>query len=136
MTALLWGVAALLATGWSLFIWAAASFTGWLLGAVPAGSTAQLSDAVRQLPAPPVPDVLAPWLSAGWWTALQTLTADLLAWLGPWLPSAATLLGWLTPLAWTTWALGLLPLLALTGLTHWLLSRFGAKATRPGAQPA
>jgi hypothetical protein len=136
MTALLWAVAALLATGWSLFIWTAASLTGWLLGAVPAGSAAQLSEAVRQLPAPPVPDVLAPWLSTGWWTALQTLTADLLAWVGPWLPSTATLLGWLTPLAWTTWALGLLPLLALTWVIHWLLRRFGPRSTTPKTQAA
>ncbi len=135
MSALLWTVAALLATGWSLLVWAAVSVTGWVLGSVPAGSTIQLSDAVRQLPAPPVPDVLAPWFDTGWWTAMQTLTADLLAWLGPWLPSTATLMGWLTPLAWITWALGLFTLLSLTGLTHWLLNRFGARPTRPGAQP-
>ena len=135
MTALLWAVAALLATGWSLLVWAAVSVAGWVLGAVPAGSTTQLSDAVRQLPAPPVPDVLTPWFDTGWWTAMQTLTADLLAWLSPWLPSAATLMGWLTPLAWITWALGLLTLLSLPGLPPWLLRRFGPRATPPGTQP-
>ncbi|MCU0957453.1 MAG: hypothetical protein MUF55_09080 [Hydrogenophaga sp.] len=118
MSALLWAVAALLATGWSLLVWAAVSLTGWVLGAVPAGSTTGLADAVT-----------------GWWTAMQTLIADTLAWLGPWLPSAATLMGWLTPLAWIVWGLGLLTLLSLTGLTHWLLRRFGSRPTPPGAHP-
>lgn len=135
MSALLWAVAALLATGWSLLVWAAVSLTGWVLGAVPAGSTTGLADAVRQLTLPPVPEVLAPWFDTGWWTAMQTLIADMLAWLGPWLPSAATLMGWLTPLAWIVWGLGLLTLLSLTGLTHWLLRRFGSRPTPPGAQP-
>ncbi|TNF61726.1 MAG: hypothetical protein EP306_05805 [Burkholderiales bacterium] len=135
MTALLWGVAALLATGWSLTVWAAVSLTGWVLGAVPEGGTGQLADAVRNLPAPPLPEVLAPWIDTGWLTALQTLTADLLAWMGPWLPSTATLMGWLSPLAWTAWALGMLLLLAFTGLAHWLLRRFAPRPSTSTAQP-
>lgn len=136
MTALLWAVAALLAAGWSLLVWAATSLTGWLLGSIPPDSTGQLSDVVRQLPAPTVPEVLAPWIDVSAWAALQTMAADLLAWLSPWLPSASSVMDWVAPLAWTVWGLGLLMLLTVTGLLHWLIRRVMPRPLSPAPHGA
>ena len=56
------------------------------------------------------------------------------------LPMLGTAVGWLVPLVWTVWGLGLAVMLVLTVLAHWLIGRLhgrfnGGKPTGPSAVP-
>jgi hypothetical protein len=55
-------------------------------------------------------------------------------WLTQLVPGAGGLMAWITPLLWTGWALGLLPLLALALFLHWLVSRMNPPKMLQNAQ--
>lgn len=121
MRTLIWSLTALLAALWT----GAAALThkvlGWLLGAIGAGTAAEV-------PLPPLPDWLALWVDAEMLIAWRMWGADVLQWLGGVLPSSDALMGWIGPLLWVGWALGLLGLLLVAGLLHWLVGRVPAPA--------
>lgn len=130
MKTLIWGLTALLTALWTGAAALAHAFTGWLLGAIDAGALGEAGGAVASLPLPPLPAWLAPWIDTAWLGTLQTFGADLLRWLGAVLPGSDALMAWIGPLLWIGWGLGLLTLLALAGLLHWLVAR-----TQPGTRP-
>lgn len=123
MRALIWGLTALFAAGWTGLVWVTHQITGWLLGALDTGSLKDAGGAVATLPLPPLPPELAPWIDTAWLGTLQAWGADLLGWLGAVLPSGDALMAWVGPLLWVGWGLGLLALLALAGLLHWAVGR-------------
>ena len=106
--ALVWALTALCAASWS--------FLCWVLHLLVTGADWQaLGDGawLDWLTQWRIPAGLADWLPLGAIGALQAwLTA-----LGPWVESALShapgLLGWLAPLVWAGWALGLLVLVLL-----------------------
>lgn len=131
MKTLIWGLTALLAAAWTGFIALAQQVTGWLLSVLDAGTLTEAGGAAARLPLPPLPDWLAPWIDTAWLGALQAFGADLLRWLGAVLPGSDALMAWIGPLMWIGWGLGLLTLLALAVLLHWLVGR-----VLPAATPA
>lgn len=123
MKFLIWGVTALFAAGWTGLVWVTHRLTGWLLGALDAGTLQDVGGSMAGLPLPPLPEGLGLWIDTAWLGTLQAWSADLLGWLGAVLPSGDALMAWIGPLLWVGWGLGLLGLLALAGLLHWAVGR-------------
>lgn len=119
--ALMWtGTAALMA---QLVQWSAA---GLAAGAPdPAAAVA----AVAAMPA-----WLAPWVDPAAWAAAQQSVHGVLHASMATLPVIGTAVGWLVPLVWLFWGLGLLVMLVLAGLGHWLIGRWQRRGP-PGASP-
>lgn len=132
MKSMLWLAVALLAGLWTGLVALTAQVTDWLLGAPVAGP---LTDLATRAGAWPVPAWLALWVDTAWLQGLQSAWVALVQWLAQVLPSADGLMGWITPLLWTGWALGMLLLLACALAGHWLLGRLGAQRA-PRQAPA
>jgi hypothetical protein len=122
MKTLIWSLTALLAALWTGFVALAHRLTGWLLGAIDAGTAGAV-------PLPPLPDWLALWIDAEMLAAWRVFGVDLLQWLGAVLPSGETLMAWIGPLLWV--GLGLLSLRRPP--LHWLVGRVPAPAPLRGA---
>ncbi|MFP5468010.1 MAG: hypothetical protein ACLGG8_10900 [Gammaproteobacteria bacterium] len=116
----IWLVTALLATLWTGLAMASVSLTGWLLSVAGSAPTGELAGMVGQWP---VPAWLAPWVDAAWLQAAQASLVELVRWLGEVMPSAGSLMAWISPLVWVLWALGMFGLLLVAGLLHWLTGR-------------
>jgi len=128
-----WALTATCAAGWSLLCWALhLVITGPDWQALGDGAWMAWLTQWR------IPAGLADWLPLG-------AIGELQAWLtmlGPWVESllsqAPGLLGWLVPLVWVGWALGLLVLvmLGVAGSVLVLAIRGAVKRTGSGAGPA
>jgi uncharacterized protein involved in cysteine biosynthesis len=129
MRTLIWLVAGLLAVVWTGMVALSVELSGWLLNAV--ASAPAVGAATGPLP---VPTWLAPWVDTEWFAALQVLWMNGAQWLAQWVPGAGGLMEWITPLLWTGWALGLLPLLAFALFLHWLAGRGNPVAALHNAQ--
>ncbi|WP_439608200.1 hypothetical protein [Hydrogenophaga sp.] len=125
MRAIVWGVFALLAAGWTGLVAVSVQITEWLLGMAASGQVGDVATAAGQWP---VPAWLALWVDPAWVQALQAAWLGTVQWLGQVLPSGDGLMGWIAPLLWTGWALGLLCLLVPAVALHWLAGRFGTPA--------
>jgi hypothetical protein len=123
--AIVWGVFALLAAGWTGLVAVSVQITEWLLGMAASGQVGDVATAAGQWP---VPAWLALWVDPAWVQALQAAWLGTVQWLGQVLPSGDGLMGWIAPLLWTGWALGLLCLLVPAVALHWLAGRFGTPA--------
>jgi hypothetical protein len=121
---LIWSLTALLAAGWTGLVALTQQLAGWLLGAVHADALTQASGAVGGWSVPAASAWLAPWVDTAELAALQALATDGVQWLGAVLPSGDALMAWVGPLLWVGWGFGLLTLLAVAGLLHWLVGRF------------
>lgn len=117
----LWLLVFLLAALWTGGAALTALLTQAASGLMASGGAADLGQAAAQVP---VPAWLALWgIDPAWVRGLQesllwALQAmrDLLPWIG-------SALGYLVPLVWVLWALGLIVLLLLAGGAHLLLGR-------------
>lgn len=126
MKLLIWGVTALLALFWTLGAWAVAAVLGWAAALPSPGDTAELGRIVTSWA---IPAWITQWIDpaavhaalAGVVWALDQLQQ---AW--PWVSSA---LGWLVPLTWVAWGVGLAMLLTLALFLQWLAGRL-----RPAAR--
>lgn len=120
MVALPWVVFALLALLWTggaaLTAWA----VEWMAQALADGGAAQ---AAGELAALPVPPWIAPWADPALVQAVQSALAWSVEAAQGALPLAASAAGWLVPLVWVVWALGLVVLLAAAGGAHLLLRK-------------
>lgn len=128
MKLLIWIVTAVLALGWTLAAWGVSAALGWAAGLPAPGDPAELARLVTGWPIPA-------WLAA--WFDPATLHAALagVAWLieqlqpaWPWLREA---IGWLVPLTWAAWGVGLAGLLLLALLGQWIVAPRAAAAPRP-----
>jgi hypothetical protein len=80
-----------------------------------------------------LPSWLLIWVDAQQVQALQLALVKAIEQLqGSW-PALGKTLGWLVPLVWGVWALGMLVLLLLAGLGHWLVGR--QSAPKPISRP-
>ncbi len=120
MKTLIWVLFALLALFWTGAAALGAALVQWGAGLIAAGPGAGFDD-------PAAFGALATWL-AGWLdpAALRALqdaalaTAQALQAALPWIGAA---LGWVVPVIWVVWALGLALLLLAAGGSHWLAGR-------------
>lgn len=121
---LLWGVVALAALFWTGLVAVGAQISEWLAATVASGQAVEVARGAADWP---VPAWLALWVDPAWVALLQQAWADSLTWLSDLLPATAgvagTVLGWVGPLLWLVWALGLGLMLLLAGGLHWLLAR-------------
>lgn len=120
MKALIWFAFLLLAGLWTGLVALAVQISEWLLASVSGGQANDLAAAAGQFP---VPAWLGLWADTAWLKDMQTAAADLVQWLVQVLPSADGLMGWITPLLWVGWGLGVLVMLVCTVAAHWLLGR-------------
>jgi hypothetical protein len=123
MKTLIWSLTALLVAAWTGFIAVVHQLTGWLLSVIGAGSMQGASGSFGDLALPPVPTWLEPWIDTATLASLQSLAVSLVQWLGAVMPSGDALMSWIGPVLWISWALLLIPMLAIAGLLHWLIAR-------------
>ena len=126
MKTAIWAVFALLALCWTGMAAVSVQITDWLLATV---ATDAAGAAVSASAAWPVPAWLALWVDPQAIQALQLAWADAVQWLGAVLPSAGGLAGWVSAAVWIVWGFGLLGLLALAGVLHWLVGKARGPAT-------
>ncbi|HEX5388613.1 MAG TPA: hypothetical protein VFW67_02525 [Burkholderiaceae bacterium] len=126
---LLWSVVALAALFWTGLVAVGAQLSDWLAGVVASGQAVEVARGAAQWP---VPAWLGLWVDPAWVALLQQAWADAFTWLSDLLPATAgwagNLLGWVAPLLWVVWALGLGLMLLLAGGLHWLMARRDAAA--------
>lgn len=130
MKAIIWSVFAFLGVCWSALVALGMQVSGWLLGMAGPGEVTAAATSVGQWP---VPAWAALWVDPAWLQSVQVLWVDLVQWLGQVAPSSESLMGWIAPLLWTGWALGMLCLLALATGLHWLAGRLNQPAALRGA---
>jgi hypothetical protein len=120
MKIIVWAVFAVLAVAWTLGAVIVVELVQWSAQFIASGAVTELGRSAAQWPAPA-------WLA--WWlepAALKALQEGLLTGFEafrralPWFGSAV---GWLVPLVWVSWGIGVALLLALAGGAHWLVSR-------------
>ncbi|MCU0952082.1 MAG: hypothetical protein MUC68_13760 [Burkholderiaceae bacterium] len=125
----LWIVFAVVAILWTAGAAGMAALTGWTAAQLASGAAADIGATAAQWP---VPAWLALWIDPAVLQSAQQALQWGLQNFRESLPWAGALLGWLVPLVWVAWALGLLVMLLLTIAGHVLIGR-GTRALR-GAQ--
>lgn len=110
MKILVWSVLGLLAALWSAVAWVAAEVIGWAAAYVASGAAVELGRSLAQWP---VPAWIAPWVDHQWIRAAQDAVLGGLEALRATRDWAGTGLGWLVPVVWVVWGLGLLLMLAV-----------------------
>lgn len=116
----MWGITLVSLLFWSVLCWVTAWVIGAVLGWLPDGSVSAGMETVTQWP---VPAWLAPWVDPAWLGLVMQSVRDAVQWLAPWLPSADTLAGLVSALAWGVWALGALGMLLVAAGVHWWARR-------------
>ncbi|MBA4254604.1 MAG: hypothetical protein C0445_01875 [Polaromonas sp.] len=112
--ALVWLVVVALLLAWTLAAWLAHAVVGWAAGVSPeqlaeAGQNAgAVAQQLGQLP-------LVQWMLAWWPAGAAEAWAAAVALVLPWMQALVThlpsVMGWLSPVVWVLWALGVLVLL-------------------------
>jgi hypothetical protein len=125
MLALPWIVFALLALFWTGGAAMTAWAVDWMAQALADGGAVQ---AAGELAALPVPQWIALWLDPALVQAGQSALQWALEAGRGLLPLAGSAAGWLVPLVWVAWALGLVVLLAGAAGVHLLVRRMGPRA--------
>lgn len=127
MKVLLWlvfGVLALLWTGGAALL---AGLTDWAAQVLGSSAAADWAKTAAKWP---VPEWISLWVDPQVVRFVQDAVLWTLSTLGSWgegLPPAGQLIGWLEPLIWGAWGLGMLALLVLSGGAHWWLGRGAAR---------
>ena len=118
MKTFVWIATVLLALVWTVSAAVLASLAGWLAANV--GDAGTLTGQMAQWP---VPEWLALWVGPEFLTWLRSAATGLMGWGAAALPAFGALLGWLAPLVWVVWALGMVCLIALAGGAHYAAGR-------------
>ena len=120
MKIIIWAAFGLLVVPWTLGALIVVELAQWGAQFIASGAATDLGRSAAQWPATAW---LASWLDPAAIRSLQEgLQTGIEAFRGalPWIGSAV---GWLVPLAWIAWGIGVALLLALAGGAHWLASR-------------
>lgn len=121
MIAAIWVVVVVLAAFWTGLAALLAQLTDWLSAAMASGAAGSALDQIGQWP---VPAWLAPWVDPAWVETMQASVLEWLQWLSAAMPAIGGLMGWISPLVWLLWGLGLVVLLCVGGGLHFLARRF------------
>lgn len=124
MAALSWTVFGLLALLWTAGAWLTAEAVDWIAQSLASGTAVQVA---RDMTIGTVPQWLQLWIDPAWLQALQSALRWLLELAGTGSPAAGAVAGWLIPLVWVGWGLGIVALLAAAAAVHLLLRRFSRR---------
>jgi hypothetical protein len=116
-----WVLFGLLAMCWTGGAWLAATLAQWAAGLLASGAAADLMGAAAQWP---VPEWLTLWFDPALVRAVQAMLVQALEWTRESMPAAGSAVGWLVPVVWVLWGLGMALMLALAGGAHLLAGRF------------
>lgn len=119
MIVALWLLTFVLVGLWTLTAGLTAAGIGWLVAQAPLAA-----DWAGQIANLPLPPWLALWMDPTWAEWARQLLVQAIAGLSAWGPWLQPVLGWLVPLTWVIWALGLVVLLVLAGAGHWAARRW------------
>lgn len=121
MKLILWGSFALLALLWTGGAALLAQLVQWSAQGLAGidGSAVDIVAAAGTLPA-----WLSPWIDATAWAGMLQWATALLASAAALMPSLGQVAGWLVPLVWVVWGLGMALLLGLTIVLALVLRRF------------
>ena len=120
MKTVVWLLFVVLSLLWTGLAFIAVQLTDWLATSVGSGQLADVAAAPGQWP---VPAALALWLDQALVESLQASWLVGMQWFGQALPWAGGLIGWISPLLWIAWSLGMLLLLVLAIAGHWLAAK-------------
>ncbi len=132
MKTFLWSVTGLLALIWSGLAWAAAGLVRWTVEALSTGRAAELGKSAVEFK---FPGWVEPFLDTGLLEAVQGVVQWALEMAGSGAPMAGSVIGWLVPVVWVTWAFGLTLLLVIALVLNALIKRLPSAGT-PGAPGA
>lgn len=121
MKIILWGGVALLALFWTGGAAILAEAVQWSAQWVSAGSTSTLEAAAKNIV---LPVWLAPWLDPSIIASVLKTLQDILTIFSSVLPTMGMVVGWLIPVIWITWLLGVLALVGAGIAGTLILSRF------------
>ena len=121
MKIFIWAASGVVAVLWTLGALIVVELVQWGAQVIASGAATELGRSAEQWPAPAW---LALWLDPvvikpaqeGLLTGFEAFRSAL-----PWVGST---LGWLVPLVWISWGIGVALLLAMAGGAHWLASRW------------
>ena len=120
MKIVLWAGVAVLGLLWTGLAALGASLVGWGATVLASGGAAEWARAAAQWP---VPGWIALWVDPQAVKAIQEALLWGLQALQHSLPWVASAVGWLVPLVWVTWGLGVLLLVVLGAVAHLFISR-------------
>lgn len=120
MKIVVWAACAVLAALWTLGAVVTVELAQWSAQLLASGGAAELGRSAAQWPVPPW---IALWLDPVWIQAAQAGLVWSLQALQSALPFIGSAMGWVTPLLWIVWGAGMVGLLLIGGLAHWLVGR-------------
>ncbi|WP_343635137.1 hypothetical protein [Roseateles sp.] len=126
MKTFLWSVTGLFALLWSGLAWIAASLVRWTVEALSTGRAAELGKAAVEFK---FPGWVEPFLDTGLLEFAQDVVRWLMEMAGAGAPMAGTAIGWLVPVVWIGWALGLTVLIVIALVLNQLIKRLPAAGT-------
>ncbi len=123
----IWTVFILLFIFWTGGTLLLTELTEWGAQQLAAGEAAALGEAIAQWP---VPGWIAVWVDAAWIGAAQDALTWALQALHATLPLLGSAVGWIVPLIWVMWGLGVILVLVLASGAHLLLGRLHSAEPR------
>ncbi|RYY55535.1 MAG: hypothetical protein EOO24_63195 [Comamonadaceae bacterium] len=126
MAALSWAIFAVLALLWTGAAWITAAATDWLVQALAGGTAVQ---AARDVTALPIPEWARLFIDPAWFEALQAALRWTVDGAGAGMPLVGALAGWIVPVVWTGWGLGMLLLVGGALGVHMLLRRMSRRSS-------
>lgn len=120
MKLVIWIIFGLIALVWTGGAFLASELTQWAGQALASGEAASLDKDMAQWP---VPHWVSLWIDPALIQALQSFVLWAFEALRDALPLLSSTVGWLVPLIWVLWGLGLLAMFVLAFGAHLLLSR-------------
>lgn len=130
MKTAVWIVFAIIAACWTGLATIAAQGVAWVGTGVAQGAPAVSGMAGDSLT---VPAWLALFIDPATWAAAWQAVAVAVEHAAAWMPALGTLIGWLVPLVWLFWGLGLVLLVLLAAVCAWGVGRL---AQKPATAPA
>ncbi len=127
MKIVVWASFAVLAALWTLGAVVTVELAQWGAQLLASGGAADIGRAAAQWP---VPAWIALWLDPAWMQASQAALVWSLDVFQSTLPFLGSAMGWVTPLVWIIWGAGLVGLLLLAGVAHWLVGRADSRGYR------
>ena len=115
-----WVIFGIVTLFWTAGTFIAVKLTQWGTSLLANGNIEPLSRGAAQWP---VPEGLPLWLDPAMIQGLQQYALLSLEAFRSAMPYMSTAMGWLVPVIWAVWGLGLLFLLGLAGGAHWLMAR-------------